>query len=296
MTSIDFKALMAEERRRLRKEALGIQQPATAVLEPAAVQQQQQGKEISYHLTPRAERPTLDEKSAAHRVECGTSGVWHVPEWLSESEERHLMQCIDSMPLAAWTPLRGRRLQSLGGHPRPPPEMMTHEPLAPWVQSICDALIAAGAFSPDEPPNHVLLNEYAPGQGIDAHKDGPLYMPRVAIVSLGSHSTFRFVEDSVGREPVASLLLPRRGLLVFSGDAYEQHLHTVTADEADDLSRPGLVRLDVAESCSMGSGARDSERASGPSSGSALLPRTRRLSLTVRRVLHERYGVADIKP
>lgn len=32
--------------------------------------------------------------------------------------------------------------------------------------------------------NHVLVNEYQPGQGIMAHQDGPLYTPAVAILSL----------------------------------------------------------------------------------------------------------------
>jgi alkylated DNA repair dioxygenase AlkB len=32
--------------------------------------------------------------------------------------------------------------------------------------------------------NHVLVNEYAPGQGILSHQDGPLYAPAVAILSM----------------------------------------------------------------------------------------------------------------
>lgn len=34
-------------------------------------------------------------------------------------------------------------------------------------------------------PNHVLINAYAPGQGIHAHEDGPAYAATVATVSLG---------------------------------------------------------------------------------------------------------------
>lgn len=32
--------------------------------------------------------------------------------------------------------------------------------------------------------NHVLINEYRPGEGIMAHQDGPLYTSAVAILSL----------------------------------------------------------------------------------------------------------------
>ena len=48
-------------------------------------------------------------------------------------------------------------------------------------------------FSKATPPNHVLLNEYQPGEGIMAHKDGPLYLNWVVIISLGSNSGFDFV-------------------------------------------------------------------------------------------------------
>lgn len=44
-------------------------------------------------------------------------------------------------------------------------------------------------------PNHVLINEYHPDQGIMPHCDGPLYDPLVAILSLGSSVVFDFWKD-----------------------------------------------------------------------------------------------------
>ena len=35
-------------------------------------------------------------------------------------------------------------------------------------------------------PNHILLNEYLPGQGISPHLDGDLFYPTIATVSLGN--------------------------------------------------------------------------------------------------------------
>ena len=150
-----------------------------------------------------------------------------------------------------WTQLRGRRLQNLGGLPRPLPEGFASEPLPDWVGAVCDALVCSGVFPPDEPPNHVLLNEYQPGEGIDAHRDGPLYAPRVAIVSLGSACSFDFVTNDVARDVRASLLLPPRGVLIFSGEAYESLLHTVPALTTD-ADRQGLIRLDAAANASAG--------------------------------------------
>ena len=146
---------------------------------------------------------------------------------------------------------------------------MVHEVLPSWVQSVCDALVSAGVFAPEAPPNHVLLNEYAPGQGIDAHKDGPLYAPRVAILSLGSHTAFEFLEDDTRRRALASLLLPRRGLLVFEGDAYADALHTVPKATEDDAA--SLLSLDGGEHVA----------AHAPMP----MARGRRISLTVRHVL-----------
>ena len=184
------------------------------------------------------------------------------------------MQTVDAQPAEAWVRLRGRRLIPLGGMPKPPPELMAPEELPSWAQAICDRLVAAGVFPPEAPPNHILINEYAPGQGVDAHKDGPLYAPHVAIISLGSQCAFEFVEDGVPRVLAASLLLPPRGLLVFADAAYEELLHTVPARTADDATsaRPGYVQMSA------------DAPASGEEPSASLLPRGRRISLTVRRV------------
>ena len=226
--------------------------------------------DVVYSLPRRAGRPCLDE--VKHRVACGVSDIHHISNWCSADEEAELMRCVDGAAPERWTPLRGRRLQSLGGLPKAPPEMMSREPLPHWVQSVCDSLVACGAFPAELPPNHVLLNEYQPGEGIDAHKDGPIYAPCVAILSLNSHATFQFLDDSPERAPAASLLLPPRGVLVFRRDAYEGKLHRVTAVEEDELSAPGLVRLGGIE-----------EAAAAAAEG--FLPRGRRVSLTVRHVL-----------
>ena len=86
-------------------------------------------------------------------------------------------------------------------------------------------MAALGVFEPGICPNHVLVNEYTPGQGImvcvcvcvcvcarvwtvhihcvihhysisftlcQPHEDGPLYSPTVATISLGSHTLLDF--------------------------------------------------------------------------------------------------------
>ena len=41
--------------------------------------------------------------------------------------------------------------------------------------------------SPHRAPNHCLVNEYTPGQGIMPHEDGGAYYPVVCTITLGSH-------------------------------------------------------------------------------------------------------------
>ncbi|CAN0391528.1 unnamed protein product [Laminaria digitata] len=69
---------------------------------------------------------------------------------------------------------------------------MVEEELPQFLREVCEALVAAGIFPENAPPNHVLLNEYSEGQGIGPHKDGPLYEGRVAILSLGSEANLDF--------------------------------------------------------------------------------------------------------
>ena len=274
--AIDFHKLMLEERKKLRNRLSneGTDRAAQISSSSPMARATAAPLDVHYELPCCPERPSF--LGAAQQVADGSiHDVFHIPNFVSPAEEHELMRCVDGASAERWTHLRGRRLQSLGGVPKAPPEMMSREPLPHWVQSICDALVTCGAFPVDTPPNHVLLNEYQPGQGIDAHKDGPLYLDRVCILSLNSQCAFEFIDDEPVRKPLVALLLPPRGVLVFTGDAYNKALHHVPAREEDDAA--GLLRVD--------DGACNASTAREVSSGRQMLRRGRRVSLTVRHVL-----------
>lgn len=101
-----------------------------------------------------------------------------------------------------------------------------------------------------EPPSHVLVNCYKPGDGIMPHEDGPEYKPVVAILSLGATAVFRFFEkkrsgnvpgsaqyagDDASRHriPSLSLIVPGNSLLVFRGKFYDQYLHGIDSVRAE---------------------------------------------------------------
>jgi alkylated DNA repair dioxygenase AlkB len=154
--------------------------------------------------------------------------VFYIPELLSEAVEAAVVAAVAEQP---WVQLRGRRLQCHGGTVLP--EGTVAEPISPHLQPICTALESAGIFAAAEPPNHVLVNEYAPGEGIMPHRDGPLYHPTVAIISLRSPIVFDFWASAAAASdpaalPARSLLLEPRSLLIFRGDAYTDLHHAIS--------------------------------------------------------------------
>jgi len=111
-------------------------------------------------------------------------------------------------------------------------------------------------------PNHVIVNEYLPGQGIMPHEDGPRYHPVVCTISLGSHAVVNYYrykpQDAklstradqkeelttqgqsttgsprpIDPDPVLSLLLEPRSLVITSSELYTHHLHGISPNTDD---------------------------------------------------------------
>jgi len=96
----------------------------------------------------------------------------------------------------------------------------------------------------DEPvfhrPNQCLLNEYSDGQGIQMHKDGPLYESYAVVISLQGDAVMEFASrsgDAGARayRTESSLLLQRRSLLLFAKLAYETLYHGIRKAKADTI-------------------------------------------------------------
>jgi alkylated DNA repair protein alkB family protein 6 len=101
--------------------------------------------------------------------------------------------------------------------------------------------------TPHQQPNHVLINEYKPGEGIMPHEDGKAYASVVATVSLGGTVCLSLTqklgskeEDSEVKHVEGTWKVPTRilqeprSLLITTGDAYESLLHGVDGVEADE--------------------------------------------------------------
>lgn len=163
-------------------------------------------------------------------------------EYLSTAEEQQLLHAIRSHP-NAWKTLRNRSLQNWGGLPHI--NGMLPTPLPSFLKPLIDSLHTHNIF-PDL-ANHVLINRYFPGQGIDPHLDGPAYKPIAAIVSLSSPILMEFYHkspDGTVAALAARLLLRPRSLLVMKGKVYHDYFHAISESTHDLIDSTVLNMLD----------------------------------------------------
>ncbi|PPR05432.1 hypothetical protein CVT26_011310 [Gymnopilus dilepis] len=208
----------------------------------------------------------MEANLSRFRIEA-LEGAYYVPNFITRDEEEYLIRKICESPQPQWKSLAKRRLQIWGGDITAKGTLMP-QPLPVFVNKFPDILSrirTTGCFegSPHGAPNHIIMNEYIPGQGIMPHEDGPQYYPVVATLSLGSHAIFHYYRyqdepDAVassasstgqGRaidtRPMTSVLLEPRSLIISSGIAYTSRLHGIDAVEEDlialDNSSPGTA-------------------------------------------------------
>ncbi|KAJ5157247.1 Alpha-ketoglutarate-dependent dioxygenase alkB [Penicillium canariense] len=187
----------------------------------------------------------------AVRITCLPDDAFYISDFISEEEEQLLLQKVSidqffasnvaSAPLPRWTQLAHRRLQTW-------PSSLTKNntllatPLPAWltVPIIAPRFKELGIFNeaPHGAPNHVLVNEYRPGQGIMPHEDGPAYYPLVATVSLGAPIVLDLYEKTQPesqhlRSPNFRVLQERRSLLVTRGQMYTEFRHGIAEKQAD---------------------------------------------------------------
>ncbi|XP_077336556.1 putative RNA/DNA demethylase ALKBH6 isoform X3 [Lithobates pipiens] len=182
-----------------------------------------------------------------HLINQAPQAAYYIPDYITEDEEEYLLRQVYNAPKPKWTQLSGRKLQNWGGLPHP--RGMVSEKLPPWLQTYTNKISSLSVFG-GSCANHVLVNEYKPGEGIMPHEDGPLYYPTVTTISLGSHTVLDFYvppergcpqeEDQVPKTEeqrhVLSLLLEPRSLFVLREDLYKNYLHGILPHTHDTLS------------------------------------------------------------
>ncbi|XP_042880580.1 alpha-ketoglutarate-dependent dioxygenase alkB homolog 6-like [Penaeus japonicus] len=234
------------------------------------------------------------ESVKEYRVQNAPAVAYYLPNFISVEEEQNLQQQIYGAPKPKWKQLAHRRLQNWGGLPHP--KGMVAEAIPEWLQHQMDKITALGVFG-EKKPNHVLVNEYLPGQGIMPHEDGPLFYPTITTISLGgpcqlnlyrpyTSSQNHSEEQAEDRENAegngeqngnnleydlearyaGSLLLEARSLLVLQEDLYTTFMHGIE-ETKEDVVTDRILNL---ESCAAKIG--------------DTIERSTRISLTIRHV------------
>ncbi|EXF76977.1 calpain [Colletotrichum fioriniae PJ7] len=188
------------------------------------------------------------------RVKKLPPSSYYIADFISEEEERLILQKIAEAPKPRWKQLTHRRLQTW------PSDLVNNKlidaPLPQWLQEpvisrILSLPLAADpdssnlfAGSPHKRPNHVLINEYPPGVGIMPHK---LSTCLGASLCLNLYQT---KEDGVMEpEPVGRILQEPRSLLITTDDLYTDYLHGIADIEEDvELSAETIVNWDLLRS------------------------------------------------
>ncbi|KAI0166509.1 hypothetical protein GGR57DRAFT_27957 [Xylariaceae sp. FL1272] len=186
------------------------------------------------------------------RIASLPPAAFYIPDFITQDEERHILDRIASAPKPRWKQLTRRRLQTW------PSDLVNNRlveaPLPPWLEDpILPRLLSLHvgpdtgstarifANSPHGRPNHVLINEYPPGIGIMPHKDGSAYHPIVCTVSLGASICLNIHEmkkdGALENVPSWRILQEPRSLLITTADLYTNYLHGISDIQEDaDLS------------------------------------------------------------
>lgn len=197
---------------------------------------------------------TMNSISPEFRVEDLPPTAYYIPDFLSQEREELIMRQIHRTPMVRWTQLKNRRLINFGGLPHR--RGMIPEPLPSWLQAIVNEVNAIGHLPSESPANHVLLNEYTPGQGIMPHVDGNLFFPTITTLNLGSHAILKFYDppssealDTSATHPRYrfGLLLQPRSMLVLKDELYHDFFHGIDESKEDSVDNNvrNLIRAGV---------------------------------------------------
>ncbi|KAI8626957.1 hypothetical protein F5Y19DRAFT_196019 [Xylariaceae sp. FL1651] len=197
--------------------------------------------------------PLLPQCLDHARVALLPSAAFYISNFITEDEEKLILNKIASAPKPRWKQLTRRRLQTWPSDlidnrlvDAPLPSWL-EEPIVSRLQSLRieqDVESRSHIFSdsPHKRPNHVLINEYPPGIGIMPHKDGAAYHPVVCTVSLGASiclDVHKMKEDgTLDTVPTWRILQEPRSLLIITADLYTGYLHGI-ADIVEDVELSG---------------------------------------------------------
>lgn len=162
-------------------------------------------------------------------METTIPGLLLFHDFISESMEAELINEIDSQ---TWVVDYDRRLQYYGyRNELETPYSLIAFPVAmpPLIRTLSENIVEQQIVSMQ--PDQVIVNEYAPGEGLRPHKDRNYFENQICGVNLGSGCIMRFIKISGG--DVVDVEMPRRSVYVMQDDARYKWNHAVPSRKKD---------------------------------------------------------------
>ncbi|HEY0046353.1 MAG TPA: alpha-ketoglutarate-dependent dioxygenase AlkB, partial [Flavobacterium sp.] len=150
-------------------------------------------------------------------------------DFITAEMEDNLIREIDNQ---VWVVDYDRRLQYYGyRNELESPYDLVEFPVTipPLINNLAEKLVESKILA--HQPNQVIINEYAPGQGIRPHKDRNYFDNQICGVNLGSGCVMRFIKIKGG--DVVDVEIPRRSLYVMQDDARYKWNHAIPPRKKD---------------------------------------------------------------
>jgi len=184
-------------------------------------------------------------------------GLRYVPEFLTEDEEKDLIEKIDQ---SEWMEDLQRRVQHYGWRydykARQVDGSMRIGELPDWAKKYARKLFDNKLVQ--KLPDQVIVNEYKAGQGISKHVDSEgSFEDYIATISLLESWEMEFQEQYTKPKRKVKKMLERRSVAIMSGEARYRWTHEIIKRKSDPNPKLG---------------------------GPRRIPRKRRISLTFRKV------------
>jgi alkylated DNA repair dioxygenase AlkB len=178
-------------------------------------------------------------------------GLIYLTEFIGVETEQRLLELVDA---AEWSNELQRRVQHYGYRydyrARRIDTGMRLGGLPVWMREVGERLIEHGLVAAR--PDHVVVNEYLPGQGIAPHVDcEPCFADGIVSLTLGAGCAMDFLRRETG--DMVSLYLQPRSVVALRSDARYLWQHGIARRKSDQV-------------------------------GGHMLPRQRRVSITFRTV------------
>jgi hypothetical protein len=200
---------------------------------------------INAHLDENCAETTRRTESIATRAAHeGLPGLVYIDEFLSNDEEKELLETITALVTLKVSTVNGRRSGGAYfgvGWPMGAPAT----PLPLWLRAVVTRIESACTQSIGAPfrVNQIAINVYrrSAGDWMRAHIDDRKHSgPAIACVSLGAECEMRFTPEAEPERAI-DVSLPPRSLQIMAGDSRFKWRHAVLNDALQGELRVSII-------------------------------------------------------